>query len=88
MINEKEIGKNIADNFEKILIDKKMTIPDVARKMYLTRYSVNLFLKNLRGGKGTFKTVCKYANALGINPYELFYESKLVPREPKCRREI
>ena len=38
MITNKDLGTNIADNFEKILIDKKMTIPEVAEKIGIIRW--------------------------------------------------
>ena len=82
MITEVEIGNNAADIFEKMLIEKKTSIAKISRKLGVGRYSVHLFLKNLRDGKSTLTTICKYANALEINPYVLFYENKLVPREP------
>ena len=83
MITEIEVGNNAADIFEKMLIEKKTSIAEISRRLDVGRYSVHLFLKNLREGKSTLTTICKYANALGVNPYVLFYENKLVPREPK-----
>ena len=86
MINEKELGSNIADNFEKILIDKKKTIPEVAQEMGNTRWAVNLFLSNLRKGKGgNISTICKYSEALKVSPYDLYGEYKLTPLKSKKR---
>ena len=84
MMTEKEIGISVADNFEKLMIDKKMDYVAVSEKAGTNRWAVHSFINNLREGKGgSLKTICKYANALGVSPYVLFYENKLVPREPK-----
>lgn len=84
MITDKDLGTNIADNFEKILIDKKMTIPEVAEKIGSTRWAVNLFLSNLREGKGgSISTICKYSEALEVSPYDLYGEYKLIPLKPR-----
>ena len=84
MITKKDLGTNIADNFEKILIDKKMTIPEVAEKMGRTRCAVHLFLSNLRAGKGgNIPTICKYSEALEVSPYDLYGEYKLIPLKPR-----
>ncbi len=69
------------------MIDKKITVVELAKKMNATRYSIHFFLESLRKGISSLNTICKYANALEISPYELFYESKLVPREPKKKGE-
>ena len=83
-MTEKEIGISVADNFEKLMIDKKMDYVAVSEKAGTNRWAVHSFINNLREGKGgSLKTICKYANALGVSPYVLFYENKLVPREPK-----
>ena len=83
-MTEKEIGISVADNFEKLMIDKKMNYITVSEKAGTNRWAVHSFINNLREGKGgSLKTICKYANALGVSPYVLFYENKLVPREPK-----
>ena len=87
MINSVEVGNNIADSFEKKMIDKKITVPELAKKMNATRYSIHFFLESLRKGISSLNTICKYANALGISPYELFYESKLVPRKIEKKGE-
>ena len=82
MMTEKEIGISVADNFEKLMIDKKMDYVAVSEKAGTNRWAVHSFINNLREGKGgSLKTICKYANALGVSPYVLFYENKLVPRE-------
>ena len=80
---EVNVGINAAKIYEKLLVDKEMTIADIARKLGVGRYSVHLFLTNLKNGTSSLKTICKYANALGVSPYVLFYENKLVPREPE-----
>ena len=82
MITEKEIGISVADNFKKLMIDKKMDYVAVSKKAGTNRWAVSSFINNLREGKGgSLKTICKYANALGVSPYVLFYENKLVPRK-------
>ena len=81
MLNGEAMGNNVADNFEKTLIDKKITILDIAQTLSISKSGVHCFLENLRKGSVSLKTICKYANAININPYELFYESKLVPRK-------
>ena len=82
MMTEKEIGISVADNFEKLMIDKKMDYVAVSEKAGTNRWAVHSFINNLREGKGgSLKTICKYANALGVSPYVLFYENKLVPRK-------
>ena len=81
-MTEKEIGISVADNFEKLMIDKKMDYVAVSEKAGTNRWAVHSFINNLREGKGgSLKTICKYANALGVSPYVLFYENKLVPRK-------
>ena len=88
-MTEKEIGISEADNFEKLMIDKKMDYVAVSEKAGTNRWAVHSFINNLREGKGgSLKTICKYANALGVSPYVLFYENKLVQREPEkgCRK--
>ena len=83
MITEKDIGKRIAKNIRLIILDKGLSQAEVANNMGYTRSAVNNLISSIEQGKGTFKTVCKYANALGVSPYVLFYENKLVPREPE-----
>ena len=83
MITEKDLGERIAKNIRLIILDKGLTQAEVANNMGYTRSAVNNLISSIQHGKGTFKTVCKYANALGVSPYVLFYENKLVPREPK-----
>ena len=84
IMTEKEIGMSVADNFEKLMVDKKMTYMSISKKVGANRQATHSFLNNLREGKGgSLKTICKYANALGVSPYVLFYENKLVPRKEK-----
>ena len=83
MITEKDIGKRIAKNIRLIILDKGLSQAEVANNMGYTRSAVNNLISSIEQGKGTFKTVCKYANALGVSPYDLLLENKLVPREPK-----
>ena len=87
MIKRNEDGNNLAEKKKKKMIDKKITVPELAKKMNATRYSIHFFLESLRKGISSLNTICKYANALEISPYELFYESKLVPREPKSKKK-
>ncbi len=83
MITEKDIGKRIAKNIRLIILDKGLSQSEVANNMGYTRSAVNNLISSIEQGKGTFKTVCKYANALGVSPDDLLLENKLVPREPK-----
>ena len=82
MITEKDLGKNIADNFRLILKNQNMTIPNFAKKIGCSRNSVNNFLNRLEEGKGgSLKTICKWSKDLGVSPYQLFYEIKMIPRK-------
>ena len=87
MTTGKDIGQEISKNFKHSLTAKNLTIPDFAKQIGQARCTVNNFLNRLEQGSATLETICKYANALGISPYELFYESKLVPRELKKKGE-
>ena len=85
---EIELGKNIVKVFIQILKDKKMSIPELARKMGTERRTINLFLSRLEAGKGgSLKTLSKYAEALEIDPFMFFYEVKenvkIEPRKTK-----
>ena len=85
---EIELGKNILKVFIQILKDKKMSIPELARKMGTERRTINLFLSRLEAGKGgSLKTLSKYAEALEIDPFMFFYEVKenvkIEPRKKK-----
>ena len=83
-ITEIDLGKNIVKIIHQVLKEKNMSITDMAESLNTNRRSINLFLSRLEEGKGgSLKTICKYANAININPYELFYESKLVPRKKR-----
>ena len=81
MLTGKDLGKTISKNFKHSLTEKELTIPKLAKKLGQARCTVNNFLNRLNQGSATLETICKYANALEISPYELFYESKLVPRK-------
>ncbi len=81
MITKKDLGERIAKNIRLIMLDKGLTQVEVANNMGHTRAAVNSLISSIKQGRGTFKTICKYANALGVSPYVLFYENKLVPRE-------
>ena len=83
MITEKEVGKTIAKNIRHIITEKELTQTEVAKKMGYTRASINNLISSIEQGKGTFKTICKYANALEVSPFLLFQELELKPREPK-----
>ena len=83
MMTEKDLGERIAKNIRLIMLDKGLTQVEVANKMGHTRAAVNGVISSIKHGRGTFKTVCKYANALGVSPDDLLLENKLVPREPK-----
>ena len=87
MLTGKDLGKTISKNFKHSLTEKELTIPKLAKKLGQARCTVNNFLNRLNQGSATLETICKYANALEISPYELFFESKLVPREPKKKKE-
>ena len=87
MFTRKDLGKTISKNFKHSLTEKELTIPKLAKKVGQARGTVNNFFNRLDQGSATLDTICKYANALDISPYELFYESKLVPREPKKKKE-
>ena len=81
-MTEKDVGKNIVENFKFLLIKNKKSISEIAQKTGTSSRGINNFLERLEEGKGgSLKTICKYANALGVSPYVLFYENKLVPRE-------
>ena len=86
-LSPEKLGKSISENFKIILTQKKISIPELAGKMNTNRRAVNIFLDRLESGIGSLNTICKYANALGISPYELFYESKLVPRKIEKKGE-
>ena len=80
-MTEKEIGISVADNFEKLMIDKKMNYITVSEKAGTNRWAVHSFINNLREGKGgSLKTICKYANALEVDPSLLFKELELKPK--------
>ena len=81
MFTGKDLGKTISKNFKHSLTEKELTIPKLAKKLGQARFTVNKFLNRLDQGSATLETICKYANALEVSPYELFYESKLVPRK-------
>ena len=83
MMTEKDLGERIAKNIRLIILDKGLSQAEVASNMGYTRSAVNNLISSIQQGKGTFKTVCKYANALGVSPDDLLLENKLVPREPK-----
>ncbi len=83
MITKKDLGERIAKNIRLIMLDKGLTQVEVANNMGHTRAAVNSVISSIKQGRGTFKTVCKYANALGVSPDDLLLENKLVPREPK-----
>ena len=87
MFTGKDLGKTISKNFKHSLTEKELTIPKLAKKLGQARCTVNNFLNRLDQGSATLDTICKYANALGISPYELFYESKLVPRKIEKKGE-
>ena len=87
MFTGKDLGKTISKNFKHSLTEKELTIPKFAKKLGQARCTVNNFLNRLDQGSATLDTICKYANALGISPYELFYESKLVPRKIEKKGE-
>ena len=87
-MSPEKLGKSVSENFKIILTQKKISIPELAGKIDTNRRAVNIFLARLENGIGSLNTICKYANALGVDPHELFYESKLVPREPKKKGEI
>ena len=80
-MTEKEIGISVADNFEKLMIDKKMDYVAVSEKAGTNRWAVHSFINNLREGKGgSLKTICKYASALEVDPDDLFKELELKPK--------
>jgi transcriptional regulator with XRE-family HTH domain len=81
MKTEQELGQVIATNIRHIMVEKKYNLTELAKKTGYAKNTVSDFLLNLEQGKGTFKTICKYANALEVSPYTLFYEIKMVPRE-------
>ena len=87
MFTGKDLGKTISKNFKHSLTEKELTIPKLAKKLGQSRCTVNNFLNRLNQGSATLETICKYANALEISPYELFYESKLVPRKIEKKGE-
>ena len=87
MFTGKDLGKTISKNFKHSLTEKELTIPKLAKKLGQARFTVNNFLNRLDQGSATLDTICKYANALGVSPYELFYESKLVPRKIEKKGE-
>ena len=87
MFTGKDLGKTISKNFKHSLIEKELTIPKLAKKLGQARFTVNNFLNRLDQGSATLDTICKYATASGVSPYELFYESKLVPRKIEKKGE-
>ena len=78
---EKELGRRISQNIRYILSEKRINLAELAKKLGYNRSAASDFLENLEKGSSTIKTICKYANALGVSPYVLFYENKLVPRK-------
>ena len=80
MISEIELGKNISENIRIIITRKKVTIPEIAEKIGVNRRAANKFLERLEEGKASLKTICKYANALEVDPSLLFKELELKPK--------
>ena len=84
-MTKEDLGERIAKNIRLIMLDKGLTQVEVANNMGQTRAAVNSLISSMKQGRVTLKTICKYANALGVSPDDLFLENKLVPREPKNR---
>ena len=84
MINEKDIGERIAKNIRLIIVDKGLTQAEVAKNMGYTRSAVNNLISSIEQGKGTFKTICRYANALGVSLEDLICETKLTKKRNKA----
>ena len=77
---EKELGKRIAQNIRYILSEKRINLAELAKKLGYSRSAASDFLENLEKGSSTIKTICKYANALEIDPSLLFQELELKPK--------
>ena len=79
-MSEIELGKMISKNLQLYLTKKNMSIPELAKQIGFERTAVNNFLNRLEEGKATIKTICKYANALEVDPALLFKELELKPK--------
>ena len=77
---EKNFGKMIAQNIRLMLSEKRMNFADLARKMGRTRSATSDSLKKLEQGSATIKTICKYADALEVDPSILFQKLELKPK--------
>ena len=77
---EKELGRRISQNIRYILSEKRINLAGLAKKLGCSRSATSDFLKNLEKGSGTIKTICKYANALEVDPSLLFKELELKPK--------
>ena len=78
--SEKKLGKRIATNIRLILRSKNMTQADYAKTFECSKQAITDYLKLLENGGGTIKTICKYADALEVDPSVLFKELELKPK--------
>ncbi len=77
---EKELGERIAQNIRYILSEKRINLAELAKKLGYNRSAASDFLENLEKGSSTIKTICKYANALEVDPALLVKELELKPK--------
>ena len=75
-----KVGKRIATNIRLILRSKNMTQADYAKTFECSKQAITDYLKLLENGGGTIKTICKYADALEVDPSVLFKELELKPK--------
>ena len=68
-----KLNKTIAKNIEKSLIDKEMSKTDLARKLGIQEKSVSFIFRKLKTGKNVNTiTLCKWAEAIGVNISDFF----------------
>ena len=75
-----KVGKRVATNIGLILKSKNMTQADFAKTFECSKQAITDYLRLLENGGGTIKTICKYADALEVDPSLLFKELELKPK--------
>ena len=73
-------NKYIYGNIRYILSEKRINLAELAKKLGYNRSAASDFLENLEKGSSTIKTICKYANALEVDPALLVKELELKPK--------
>lgn len=86
-MDAKELGKLYADNIKRIRLSKDFSQEKIAEFANVSSAYISEIENQKKVGK--FETIAAIANALEVEPYELFLPPKtVVSYHTKCTREL